>query len=152
MFGEPELINEAHGSVAARELLFLLVGSGRHCDDVAYATEKADLYAKRILREKAIEVKIEEQNIGSVFRGEIQSFFECSRDADKMKRPCALQQLRDQFANGGAVVGNHNAYGRVWDMTHARSPGWTIFAPLPRGANVGWESASIGNDLYYYKV
>lgn len=106
MLGEEEFVYEAGGSVELGELALFIVGTCRHRDDVADRTEKTDLDGKRIVADEVIEMKVEKQNVGRVFHGEMQRNFEVSGNTDNVSGALALKQVRDEFANGSTVVGN----------------------------------------------
>ena len=109
LFGEEEFVDQAGGAVDLGELAFFFIGSRGHGDDVADATEESDFDGERIVADEVIEVKIEKQDVGCVFHGEMQRVFEVSRNADDVRRMLGLQQGGDEAAEGSTVVGDQNA-------------------------------------------
>lgn len=106
LFGEEEFVYEAGGTVELGELAFFFVGAHGHGDDVTDAAEEAEFHGDGIVTGEIIEMKIEKQNVGSVFDCEMQSVVEISRDGDDVSRAFGLQHSCDEATECGAVVGD----------------------------------------------
>ena len=84
LFGEGKFVDEAGGAVDLGELAFFFVGSRRHRDHVADASEESNFDGQRVVTGEVIQMKIEEQNIWGVFHGEMYRLFQSSCNADNM--------------------------------------------------------------------
>lgn len=106
MFGEEEFVDETGGAVDLGELAFFLIGARGHGDDVPDGAEKSDSYGERIATGEVVKMKIEQQNIRSVFDSEMQCVFQICSNSDDVSGALALKQMDDELANGSAVVGD----------------------------------------------
>jgi len=106
LFGQVESIDHTAGAVELRELALFFVGARGHGDDVADATEKSNFDGKRIVAREIVEMKIQEQNVGLVLHGEMQSIFEISCNADDVSRRLDVQQGCDESAESSTVIGD----------------------------------------------
>ena len=118
LFGEEEFVNEVRGAVELRKLAFLLVGASGQGDYIADATEEAEAHRNGIVTSEVRHMKIEEQNIGGVLQSELQGVVEISGGADDVSGRLGAKQVRDDPAEGDAVVDDQNADGRFWDGRH----------------------------------
>ncbi len=109
LFGEKEFVDESGRAVDLGELAFFLIGARGHGDDVTDGAEKSNFYRERIVTGEVVEIEIEQQDVRSVFDGEMQRVFQVRGNSDDVSGAFALKQMRDELANGRAVVGDQNA-------------------------------------------